>query len=662
MTQSTEGMRVGSDIGGTFTDLVAIDPERGELRLGKALNGGDGPAAGLLGALAAAGVHTDDVAELAHGTTTITNLLIERTGALVGLVTTRGFRDVLEIQLSFRERTFDGRYTKTPAMVPRELRRELAGRIDPAGVELEPLDRAEVEQVLVELRDAGVECLAVALYNAYADGAHELAVADAWRRVAPGRPVTCATDVDPRLGEYERTSTVVLNAAGMPRMRRYVAEMEATVTAPTLYMHSAGGVLLADDAAAHPIQLAFSGPAGGVLAGRRVGLELGIGDLITLDMGGTSCDVCLIRDGTVRERESFEVAWGLPARIRSFDITTVGAGGGSIAWQDEGGALRVGPRSAAAEPGPACYGRGGSEPTVTDANLALGIIPPSGLLGGRLALDLDAAHDALARLGARFDVGPVEMARAIHSTVNANMAAIVREITVRHGFDPRDCALVAFGGAGPQHAFGVAEELGVTTVVIPAHAGVLSALGLLTADVRVSATRTLHADAAELDTPATAAIFAGLAAEARRRLGEHDTGAVLTERWAGLRYRHQWHDVAVRVDAPADQLVERFEREHLARFGTRLGGPVDVVDVWLTTVAEREDPPTVAPTSGTPKQDGARELHLVGGTVAVLDPRTLSEAPRPGACLVEEGNTVTVVGAGAQVARRAGHLVIEMAA
>jgi N-methylhydantoinase A len=655
-------MRVGSDIGGTFTDLVAVSADGGELLFGKALNGAGGPAEGLLAALRAASVEPEAVTELSHGTTTVTNLLIERTGATVGLVTTRGFRDVLEIQLSFRERTFDGRYRKTPAMVPRELRREVGGRVDAHGVEIEPLDLGEVERVLTELRDNGVECLAIALYNAYTNPSHERAVAEAWARVAPGLPASCATEVDPRMGEYERTSTAVLNAAAMPRMRDYVAELQATVAAPTLYMHSAGGVLLADDAAAHPIELAFSGPAGGVLAGRRVGRELGLPDVITLDMGGTSCDVCLIRGGEVRERESFDVAWGVPARVRSLDINTVGAGGGSIAWQDSGGALQVGPRSAGANPGPACYGRGGTQPTVTDANLVLGVIPPGGLLGGKLSLDYAAATAALALLGEHFGVGAVEMAQAIHSMVNANMAAAVREITVRHGFDPRDCAIVAFGGAGPQHAAGVARELGVTTVVVPAHAGVLSALGLLTADVRVSATRTLLDDAWSLDGAEVSAVFDELAADVRARLGAHDHDVSIVERWAGLRYRNQWHDLAVRVDAPAAELVARFEEEHLQRFGTRLGVPVEVVDVWLTIVAEREDPPTAAEPPGPPAPEYERELHLAGATVAVRDPRTLSADPVSGPCLVEEGNTVTVVPSDAQVSRRAGHVVIEVAA
>jgi N-methylhydantoinase A len=339
-------MKVGCDVGGTFTDLVALDDD-GALRLGKALNSGTGPAGGVIDSLAAAGALRAEVTEFSHGTTTVTNLLLERTGAGVGLLCTRGFRDVLEIQLSFRERTFAARYRKEPAFVPRHRRLEVSGRIERDGSESQPLDLDEVAAACRALIADGVDCLAVSLYNAYANPAHERAVAEIWRSVADGRPVTCATDVDPRMGEYERASTATLNASAVPAMRAYVDELQGAVAAPTLFMHSAGGVVTPPDAAERPIQLALSGPAAGVLAARQVARELGITDAITLDMGGTSCDVCLIREGELRERDSFEVAFGVPARQRSVDISTVGAGGGSGGWTR---AARC--RSAPGAPGP----------------------------------------------------------------------------------------------------------------------------------------------------------------------------------------------------------------------------------------------------------------------------------------------------------------------
>ncbi|MBJ7331510.1 MAG: hydantoinase/oxoprolinase family protein [Solirubrobacteraceae bacterium] len=656
-------MRVGCDVGGTFTDLVALD-EDGVLRLGKALNSGTGPAEGTVTALRAAGGDPSEVTEFSHGTTTVTNLLIERTGAQVGLLCTRGFRDILEIQWSFREQTFAAHYAKEPALVPRHRRLEIGGRIERDGTESEPLDLGEVAAACRALVADGAEVLAISLYNAYANPAHERAVAAVWREVAPGRPVTTATDVDSRIGEYERASTATLNASAVPAMRAYAEELRGAIDAPTLYMHSAGGVVTPPDAAERPIQLAFSGPAAGVLAARQVARELGLRDVITLDMGGTSCDVCLIRDGELRERDTFEVAFGVPARMRSIDISTVGAGGGSIGWMDTGGALQVGPRSAGALPGPACYGRGGTEPTVTDANLVLGVLGDGGLLGGTLALDIGAAETALAALGEQFGVDAVETARAMHAAVNANMAQAVRQVTVRHGIDPRTCALIAFGGAGGQHATGVAAELDLGTVVIPAHSSVLSAVGLLTADVRVTETRTLLAPVETIGTPEVDAVFAELRSEAAARLEGADVPELLTEEWVGLRYADQWHELALPVAGDPASLAERFETEHEQRFGTRLADPVQVVDCWVVLAGARTGiaigaAATEAPPVGT---GTTRELRLFDAMVDVVTRDDLGAEGRPGPLLVEEGSTVTVVPPGRNASMRTGHLVLEIEA
>jgi N-methylhydantoinase A len=654
-------MRVGCDVGGTFTDTVAVAPD-GTLRLGKALNSGDGPGPGVVDALAAAGARPQDVRELSHGTTTITNLLIERSGAPVGLLCTRGFRDVLEIQYSFRALTFAARYRKEPALVPRHRRVELDGRIERDGSESEPLDLDQVATECRALLADGVEVLAVSLYNAHANPAHERAVAEVWRAIAPDLPVTLATDIDPRLGEYERVSTATLNATAMPAMTAYARQLQDAVAAPTLYMHSAGGVLTPSDAAARPIQLAFSGPAAGVLAARRVARELGIADAVTLDMGGTSCDVCLIRDGELRERDAFDVAFGVPVRLRSLDITTVGAGGGSIAWWDSGGALQVGPRSAGALPGPASYGRGGQQPTVTDANLVLGVLGDQ-LLGGRLSLDRAAATAAIDALGAHVGTGTVATARAIHTAVNANMAQAVRQVTVRHGVDPRTCALIAFGGAGPQHAAGVAHELDITTVVVPAHASVLSALGLLAADVRVSETRALLIDAAAVAGRDVDAIFAELEAQAIERLAGAQITELVVERWVGVRYQDQWHELALRADADPAQLVERFEAEHERRFGTRLADPVQVVDGWVTVAGLR--PALAATTALHDAGTGLaveREIALCDAVVTARSRGDLGSARHVGPLLVEDRDTLSFVPPGAIASVRAGHLVVELGA
>ena len=366
----------------------------------------------------------------------MTNLLIERTGARVGVLTTRGFRDVLEIQHSYRIRSLDISSEKTPPLVPRRLRLEVGGRTASDGTELEPISADEVRAAVAELLEEGVESLAIALYNAYASPAHEHAVAAIVEQAAPGLPVTVSSDVDRRVGEYERVSTCALNAAAVPQMRRYVDDLDSAVEAPIQYMHSAAGVMPAAEANIRPIQLAFSGPAAGVLAAREVARQLGYENAITLDMGGTSCDVSLIWDGQLRFRTHSEVGWGITARLESLDVHTVGAGGGSICWLDAGGALRVGPQSAGSVPGPACYGRGGEAPTVTDANLVLGIVSPAGLLGGELGLNTDAAHAAFHNLAEQFDVDAETLARGAHTIVSANMAQAIREITVRRGLGP----------------------------------------------------------------------------------------------------------------------------------------------------------------------------------------------------------------------------------
>ncbi|MCW3017661.1 MAG: hyuA, partial [Solirubrobacterales bacterium] len=338
----------------------------------------------------------------------------------------------------------------------------------------------------------------------------------------------------------------------------------------------------------------------------------------------------------------------------------IGAGGGSIAAKSKLGLLGVGPRSAGAAPGPACYGRGGTEPTVTDANLLLGILGEDGLLGGRLGLDAAAAEAALATLGAAFQTGPVDLARAMHAAVNANMAQAVRQVTVRHGIDPRSCALIAFGGAGPQHAAGVAAELDIATVVVPAHCSVLSAVGLLTADMRVSETRALLTRVEALATPEVEAIFAELAAEAAGRLAGTDVPELVEERWVGLRYEDQWHELALPVAGSPETLTERFETEHEQRFGTRLDDPVQVVDCWVTLVGARPGMAIggTAAVGAEVARSSTRPLPLYDAEVPVLTRAALGSEGRLGPLLVEEESTVTVVPPGARARVSAGHLVL----
>jgi N-methylhydantoinase A len=658
-------MRLGVDIGGTFTDLVAFDGDQSRVLVGKALNAAEGPASGLKTALESVDVEGAEVRELTHGTTLVTNLLIERSGATVGAICTRGFRDLLEIQLSWRSRTFDLRYEKTPSLVPRHLRVEVEGRIDSGGHEVEPIDEEGVEESVRRLLTDGVTSIVVALYNAYANPAHERQVEEIIRRVAPTIPITLSTVVDGRIGEYERASTAALNAIAVPRMRRYVDDLDAAIAAPIRYMHSAGGMLPSPEARARPIHLAISGPAAGVLAGREVARQLGRRNAITMDMGGTSCDVCLIWDDELRYRNQIEIDWGVPARIRSLAVHTVGAGGGSIAWSDAGGALRVGPRSAGAAPGPACYGRGGTEPTVTDANLMLGILSPeAGLLGGSLSLDVEASARVLEPLGEQFDVSADEVAGAIHSIVNANMAQAIREITVRQGIDPRACSLVAFGGAGPQHASGVAEELEINEVLIPVNGSVLSALGLLVADLQVSSQESVLLPLECLDSEEMEAALNSLADDALARIEVEAHDDLILQRFGGLRYVGQSHEVTVGLTGGAERVTEAFEAEHERLFGTRLGDPIEIVDVWVTVtkpcrIRPAPDDLAVESNSGDLRLRD-RELRMAGGSVPVYSRSALS-SELSGPCLVEERNSVTLVPANGRVRSELSHLVVELA-
>jgi N-methylhydantoinase A len=658
-------MRVGIDVGGTFTDLVAFDAADGALVVGKALNDASDPVAGVTGALSTAGVDPTGVSEMIHGTTMVTNLLIERMGARVGLICSRGFRDLLEIQWSWRPRTFDLRYEKTPPLVPRELRLEVGGRISSDGEEQEPLDTEEIERTVRLLADRGVEALVVALYNSYASPEHELKVHKVARAVAPDLPVSLSTEVDRRIGEYPRVSTATLNAMAIPRVRSYATALEKVIRAPTYYMHSAGGMIPATEARSRPIYLAFSGPAAGVLAGREVAGELGFRNAITMDMGGTSCDVCLIWDGELQYREQVDVEWGIPARVRSLALHTVGAGGGSIAWRDPGGALKVGPMSAGASPGPACYGRGGGEPAVTDANLVLGILSAStGLIGGQFQLDAEAAHKALWGLGEHFGVSATDVAAGVYAVVNANMAQAIREITVRQGIDPRECVLVAFGGAGAQHAAGVAHELGIRRVVIPANGGVLSAAGLLMADLQVTSQETVLLPVEQLGTREVEESFAHLAADAMRRLEVDEAGLDL-ERSAGMRYVAQSHEVVVPVTGDPERARRDFEDEHERLFGTRLGDPVEVVDLYVTaTVGGRVRPrPSALSAVGRSPASGEerRRLELVGHEVPVFRRGAVPPETR-GPCLIEEANSVTLVPASGRVVAAEPHIVVELEA
>ncbi len=547
-------MRVGADTGGTFTDVVA-----GDGTVAKVPSTPEDPGEAVRVGLRSAGEVRPEV--LAHGTTVATNALLERRGAAVALVTNRGFADVVEIARQDRPSLYDASVDRPEPLVPRHWRYEVGGRLAADGTELERLD---VETLPVV--DPAVTSVAVCLLHADLNPAHERAVA---RRLGDqGHDVSCSHEVSPEFREYERTSTTVVNAYLRPVCRSYLRGLDG-VAAEVLVLTSAGGLVPAGEAADIPASLLLSGPAGGVRAAAAVAAACGWPDAVSFDMGGTSTDVCLIQGGVPQPSAQRE-AGGFPVRLPSLEIHTVGAGGGSIARLDTGGALVVGPRSAGAVPGPACYGRGGEEPTVTDADLVLGRIPLRAAFPGLGGLDVEAAGAALARAGV--DAGGVV------AVVDAGMEQALRQVSVARGVDPRELALVAFGGAGPLHACALAEALGMPAVIVPPRAGVLSAVGLLCSPVQHDLVRSWPTprDHAGLDT-----VLEEMAERARGELcgqmaslGHVDgaeAGEVEVETALDCRYAGQSHELTVSTLAD-------FAVEHRRRNGfDRPEAPVEVV-------------------------------------------------------------------------------------
>ena len=645
---------IGVDIGGTFTDLVALNPATGGLVTGKVLNSSLGLAAGVSAACDEVGIHANEIRYFVHGTTLVTNLLIERTGGKIGLITSAGFGDVLEIGYSFRKGTFHFRHEKIQPLIPRHLRTEVGGRMSTKGQEQEPLSETDVEAAIQYLLDHQVEAIGVSLYNSYTNPLHERRVAEIIHRLDPHLFLSLSVDVDPRIGEYERVSTCALNTMAMPVFHRYTEELSKKFPSHEgiRYMHSGGGLLTLEEAKLRPIQLAKSGPAGGALAASVIATHMGFQNAVTIDIGGTSTDICLMRDGEIQHREIVELEHGVPARIRSLDIHAIGAGGGSIISLDAGGAICVGPRSAGAVPGPACYGRGGAA-TVTDANLVLNIVPQSGLLGGNVPLDRQTSIAALDDIAQKLGTSAETLAEGVWAIVNANIAHAIRQITVQQGTDIRDFALVAFGGAGPQQAVGVAAELGIKQVIIPNHCSVLSAIGLLTADLKVFAAQTVMLPLEAMAERAVQETYKKLHQQALERLGPSADAKIISERFAGLRYFGQWHYVPITLLASEtpDQLYERFETQHEILFGTRIGIPVEIVDIGVTVIQPRERDLTayLARSDWTVQEEAVENTRLVmhGGIsapVPVYARAALSSgAPLTGPCLVEEPQTVTYV-------------------
>jgi N-methylhydantoinase A/oxoprolinase/acetone carboxylase beta subunit len=588
-------MQIGVDIGGTFTDIVALG-EEGRLAATKVPTTPKdlllGVAEAVRRVLALAGAHPAMVRRFIHGTTVATNAVLEQKGAVTGVLMTAGFEDVLALGRQKRSRMYDlDMDAETPTfLAPRRRRVGIRERLDARGRVLVPLDEAQVRTEVARLRDQGVQALAVCYLFSFLNPAHERRTRELCREVAPELAVSLSSEVDPTFREYERLCVTAFDAYLGPLVARYLAGLAETlqglgVRAVPQIMRSRGGIVSAAVAARQPVTLFLSGPAGGVVGARFAAERSGVRDFISLDMGGTSNDVSVVRDGRPVVAPEGRIG-PYPVRTPMVDVNTIGAGGGSIAWLDGAGGLRVGPQSAGAEPGPACYGRGGDRPTVTDASLLLGYLNPANFAGGALRLDPPAAESALADIARRLGLDPVATAAGIHRVVNARMADQIRLMTIQRGHDPREFTLVLLGGAGPVHGVALAEELGLRDVLVPEAPGVLSAFGLLAAAVEHQHARTLPGVLEQADLVAVNACLRELNAAGRARMREEDVPpeAVEVVYVAEMRYAGQAYELPVPIAAPlgsADLAAVRdaFHAVHERVYGyARAGQAVEFVN------------------------------------------------------------------------------------
>ena len=621
-------MLLGVDVGGTFTDAALLDGDR--LHTAKvATTPGDesrGVVAATEAVLATAGADASAIEAFTHGMTVGTNALLEQRGARTALIATRGFADLLDIGRQSRPSLYHPCRGRPPALVAPELRLEAAERVGPDGV-VDALPEGEAERLAAAVAEGGAESVAICLLFAFSDPSHEGRIARAVREALPEVHVSASHEVLPAFREYERCSTTVIDAYLSPLLGRYLnalAEACAQRGIPEpLVMRSSGGTATAAEAARSGAWSVLSGPAGGAVGAGSLASAAGVTEALGLDMGGTSCDVCVVDGGEVRRTDSREID-GRPIQLPMVDVHTVGAGGGSIAWRDPGGALRVGPRSAGAEPGPACYGRGGTDPTVTDANLLLGYLAPDSALAGGVALDGDAAARAVDGLAGELGLAAIDCAEGIARVANQEMIRALRVMTVERGIDPRRFALLPFGGAGPMHAAALAEELEISRLLCPRASGVLSALGLIAAGRRHDTARTVLLRGNELTTERVEALVEELAQSARAGLN----GAQLEVVYE-LRYRGQSFSLPIpgRPGAPVGELGEAFAREHEARYGYRdPDGELELVGVRVAAALPGPEPrPSAAAGGGL--TEGSRPARFGGEWV---DTRVLRGEPAAG--------------------------------
>jgi N-methylhydantoinase A len=642
-------MLLGVDVGGTFTDAVLFDGSA--LFTAKAPTTPSDQSSGVRAAvrtvLERAGAGPGDVAAFAHGMTVGTNALLEERGARTALVATEGFADLLDIARQDRPRLYDLCAGRPATLVPDDLRFATSERVSAGGV-VEPLTHDEIGRVAAAVGESDAESVAVCLLFAHVDPTHERELAEAIREAAPGLHVSASHEVLPQFREYERCSTTVIDAYLSPLLASYLRSLDESCRAeglpPPSVMKSSGGVAPVSEVASSGAQTVLSGPAGGAVGAGLLARLSGDGNAVGLDMGGTSCDVCLVEDGSVHRTDSRAVG-GRVIQLPMVDVHTVGAGGGSIAWPDPGGAMRVGPRSAGADPGPACYGRGGEEPTVTDANLLLGYLDAGSPLAGGVSLDLDAARRALSGLGGSLGLDELETAEGVVRVANQELVRALRVATVERGVDPRVFALMPFGGAGPMHAAAIAAELGMRTILCPRAGGVLSALGLVGSERRRDTARTVMLSGAELTAERVAQEVEALRARIGAGLEQARAEPVYE-----LRYRGQAFELPVPGDLRPDpaELAEAFAAEHERRYSYRdPDAEVELVTIRVALVEPGPEPrPEAAPPGGIERL--SREARFGGAWVEaeVLHGEPEAGLTAEGPCIFELPEATLVLPAG----------------
>jgi N-methylhydantoinase A len=670
------GVRLGVDIGGTFTDLVLTRPD-GTVLVSKVSSTPDDPGRAVVTGVAAllrtAGIAPADVVELVHGTTVASNTILQKKGARTGLLTTRGFRDVLEIGRIRTPDLFDLTWEKPVPLVERRWRLEVEERIGADGRVVRALDLASVDAAAERLVADGITSVAVCFVNSYVNSAHEVEAERRLRERYPALDVTASYRVLPEIKEYERTSTTVVNAYLLPVMRRYLAGLadglrHIGVTAPLLVVASNGGVVGAAAAGERPVFCVGSGPAAGVVGAARLGAVSGASDLIAFDMGGTTAKASLVEGGRVSLTTEYEFregistssrfikAGGYMLKVPAVDVAEVGAGAGSIAWIDAGGLLRVGPESAGAAPGPACYALGGERATVTDANVVLGFLNPLHLAGGELRLDARRAHEAIARdVAGPLRLSVADAAHGIREVANANMARAIRAVTIERGRDPRDYTLIAFGGSGPVHAVDVARALEIRRVLVPISPGVFTAVGMLASDLQHHFVRAHAGPLVTLDRRAAGAALAAMAREARALLASegHAAEAITLAFSADLRYEGQGSELTVPLpgetldDAALAALASGFRVEYAATYGYATDEPLELVNFRLVATGVRGDRLDFRALSvaGRPAAPGRRPVVFARGARAIDTPVHVRESVRAleGPAIIEAYDSTIVL-------------------